>query len=436
LQNSKGLPLTTIGVLGYKTTMGVGVLDDSPIRTPKDLEGRTVGWTPTSGEVPFFPVFARLAGVDQDKIKFVNMNIDVRYRAFMDKQIDAITDFAASAIPPISARGYKVRWMLYATQGIHLYESAFFTTPKMIKENPEVCQGMVDGIMEALAFSYLNPEESIDIFFKELREAGFVAKERENVRMGSGIANFSGLAEEARVNGLGWSDPKRLSEMADRVLTYLARGDQNPNVGGLSPNRFAGRPSTGPRADIGVIFQDPVLLPWKSVLDNVLFPIHILKRPVREYTERARQLLDMVGLSEFSAKRPHQLSGGMRQRVAICRALVHDPTLLLMDEPFSALDAITRDEMNAALLDIWQRYQKTVLFVTHGIREAVFLSDRVLVMARRPSTLIADVSIPLPRPRRLTIEETPEFNEICALLRAKIGERHGRPGAALRGPRM
>jgi NitT/TauT family transport system ATP-binding protein len=187
-----------------------------------------------------------------------------------------------------------------------------------------------------------------------------------------------------------------------------------------------GQPITGPRAETGVIFQDPVLLPWKSVLDNVLFPIHILKFPRRQYAERAHQLLEMVGLSEFQAKRPHQLSGGMRQRVAICRALIHDPTLLLMDEPFSALDAITRDEMNAALLDIWQRYQKTVLFVTHGIREAVFLSDRVLVMARRPSTIIADVRIPLSRPRSLTIEESPAFNEICAFLRAKIEESHGR----------
>src|SRR5262249_56097373 len=129
----------------------------SPIRTPKYREGQTVGWTPTSAEVPFFPSFARLAGIDQDKIKFVNMNIDVRYRAFMDKQIDAITDFAASAIPPISARGYKVRWMLYATQGIHLYESAFFTTLKMIKENPEVCQGMLDAIIASLASTYSHP---------------------------------------------------------------------------------------------------------------------------------------------------------------------------------------------------------------------------------------------------------------------------------------
>lgn len=241
LQHIKGLPLTTIGVLGYKTTMGVGVLDDSPIKTPKDLEGKTVGWTPTSGEVPFFPVFAKLAGIDQDKIKFVNMNIDVRYRAFMDKQIDAITDFAASALPPLAARGYKVRWMLYASHGIHLYESALFTTAKMVKESPEVCQGMVDGLMEALAYSYLNPEESIEIFFKEVREAGFVAKERENVRMGFGIANFSGLADEARLHGLGWSDAKRFSEMADLVLTYLAKGAPKPAVDQLFTNRFAGR---------------------------------------------------------------------------------------------------------------------------------------------------------------------------------------------------
>jgi NitT/TauT family transport system substrate-binding protein len=221
--------------------MGVGVLADSPIKTPKDLENKTVGWTPTSGEVPFFPVFAKLAGIDQDKIKFVNMNIDVRYRAFMDKQIDAITDFAASALPPLAARGYKVRWMLYASYGIHLYESALFTTSKTIKENPELCQGMVDGMMEALAFSYLNPEESIEIYFKEVREAGFVAKERENVRMGFGIANFSGLADEARLNGLGWSDAKRFGEMADLVLTYLAKGAQKPAVEELFTNRFAGR---------------------------------------------------------------------------------------------------------------------------------------------------------------------------------------------------
>jgi NitT/TauT family transport system ATP-binding protein len=207
------------------------------------------------------------------------------------------------------------------------------------------------------------------------------------------------------------------------TLLMMVAGLESLTAGRIE---VGGEPITRPRPDIGVIFQDPVLLSWKSVLDNVLFPIRILRRPLRDYTDRAHQLLDMVGLTEFQAKRPHQLSGGMRQRVAICRALIHDPRLLLMDEPFSALDAITRDEMNAALLDIWQRYRKTVLFVTHGIREAVFLSDRVLVMARRPSTMIADVPIELPRPRSLTIEESPLFNEICAFLRAKIEESHGR----------
>jgi NitT/TauT family transport system ATP-binding protein len=119
------------------------------------------------------------------------------------------------------------------------------------------------------------------------------------------------------------------------------------------------------------------------------------------------------------------LSGGMRQRVAICRALVYDPDILLMDEPFSALDAMTRDEMNVALLDIWQRYRKTALFVTHSIREAVFLADRVLVMTRRPGTVVEDLRIRFPRPRDFAIGETPQFNEICAHLRSLIGRNHG-----------
>ena len=201
-------------------------------------------------------------------------------------------------------------------------------------------------------------------------------------------------------------------------------------VAGLEPLsggaiRVGGRPVAGPRTEFGVIFQDATLLPWKSALDNVLFPIHILRRPKHEYRERAEALLRMVDLAEFMGKRPGQLSGGMKQRVAICRALIHDPDLLLMDEPFSALDAITRDEMNEALLDIWDKYHKTALFVTHSIREAVFLADRVLVMAGRPSTVLCDIRCPFPRPREFAIGETREFNEICALLRAKIHEAYG-----------
>ena len=190
-----------------------------------------------------------------------------------------------------------------------------------------------------------------------------------------------------------------------------------------------GSAMAGPRTSIGIMFQDSTLLPWKSALDNVLFPIRILKRPLDTYRDAAQQLLERVGLDDFANKKPHELSGGMRQRVAICRALVYDPELLLMDEPFSGLDAITRDEMNELLLDLWQQYTKTALFVTHSIREAVFLADRVLVMTRRPATIVEDLTIPFARPRPMAIGESREFNEICGQLRERIEESH------YRGPR-
>jgi NitT/TauT family transport system ATP-binding protein len=201
----------------------------------------------------------------------------------------------------------------------------------------------------------------------------------------------------------------------------------------LSSGRImvANEPMIGPRTSIGVMFQDSTLLPWKTVLENVLFPIRILRRPIAQYGDAARALIGQVGLSGFEDKRPHELSGGMRQRVAICRALIYDPDILLMDEPFSALDAITRDEMNLALLDIWQRYTKTALFVTHSIREAVLLADRVLVMTARPSKIIEDLRVPFPRPRTGAIADTAEFVKICAHLRGLIEHGHrSQPAAA------
>ncbi|MFQ5930941.1 MAG: ABC transporter ATP-binding protein [Nitrospiraceae bacterium] len=177
---------------------------------------------------------------------------------------------------------------------------------------------------------------------------------------------------------------------------------------------------TGPRRDTGVVFQSPVLMPWRSILNNVLFPVETLRLSRREHQPRAMRLLEMTGLSDFLENYPSELSGGMQQRVAICRALIHNPSLLLMDEPFSALDAITRDNMNQELLRIWQEYKKTVLFVTHSIREAVYLSDRVYVMSPRPAVISRIVGIKLPRPRALSIGETPEFNAYVAELRRAI----------------
>ena len=204
------------------------------------------------------------------------------------------------------------------------------------------------------------------------------------------------------------------------TLLMMVAGLDRPSEGTLA---VAGKPMTAPRAESGIMFQDPTLLPWKSALENVLFPYRAMNRPVAPHIERARALLDEVGLAGFHNHKPRQLSGGMRQRVAICRALVFEPDLLLMDEPFSALDAITRDEMNLVLMKIWEEHHRTAIFVTHSIREAVYLSDRVLVMSQRPGRVIADVKIPFARPRGLEIEESAEFNEICGYLRNKIQHR-------------
>jgi NitT/TauT family transport system ATP-binding protein len=182
----------------------------------------------------------------------------------------------------------------------------------------------------------------------------------------------------------------------------------------------------GPRREVGVVFQQPVLLPWRTVLDNVLLPIELLKLPRAKFRQRAMDLLAMSKIGDFAHHLPRQLSGGMRQRASICCALIHDPGILLMDEPFSALDAITRDEMGVELLRIWQDNRKTVVFVTHSIREAAFLSDRVLVMGRRPATIIDDVAIDLPRPRDISLMEDEPFNQLVRRLRKAIEASHVR----------
>ncbi len=170
-----------------------------------------------------------------------------------------------------------------------------------------------------------------------------------------------------------------------------------------------GRPVDGPSRDIGIVFQDPVLLPWRTVFDNVMLPVQVLGLDRTVSRRRALHLLDLVGLHGFEDKYPHELSGGMRQRVALARALVHDPSLLLMDEPFGALDAMTRELMNLELLRIWGEAGKTVVFITHSIPEAVFLADRVVVMSARPGRIAETVTVDLPRPRDLDLMASDEF---------------------------
>lgn len=205
------------------------------------------------------------------------------------------------------------------------------------------------------------------------------------------------------------------------TLLMMVAGLIDSTEGEIAVN---GKAVAGPRREVGVVFQQPVLLPWRRVLDNVLFPIELLKLPRAQYERRAMDLLAMAKIDDFAHHLPRQLSGGMRQRVSICRALIHDPRILLMDEPFSALDALTRDEMGVELLRIWQANRKTVIFVTHSIREAVLLSDRVLVMGRRPSTIVEELAIDLPRPRHIAMTEDESFNRFVRTLRKAIEASH------------
>jgi NitT/TauT family transport system ATP-binding protein len=179
-----------------------------------------------------------------------------------------------------------------------------------------------------------------------------------------------------------------------------------------------GKRLSGPSRELGVVFQTPVLLPWRTVLQNVLVPVEVQRRERERFEARARDLLAMVGLRGFEGKYPNELSGGMQQRVGICRALVHDPSFLLLDEPFGALDAMTRESMNEELQRIWTESGKTVLLVTHSIPEAVYLADRVVVMTPRPGRIVDVIPVDLPRPRNLAMHNTPEFGRFVSRIRA------------------
>jgi NitT/TauT family transport system ATP-binding protein len=202
------------------------------------------------------------------------------------------------------------------------------------------------------------------------------------------------------------------------TLLYCISGLE-PIVGG----RIAldGRPVVGPRSgEVGLVFQKAVLLGWRTVMDNVLLPIEIFGRPRASYVGRARELLDLVGLTGFADYLPGKLSGGMQQRAAIVRSLIFEPRVLLMDEPFGALDAQTREHMNMLLLRVWEATRKTIVFVTHDLEEAAFLSDRVVVLTGRPGAVREIVEVPLPRPRTIQMRYSEDFVRLARRLRGLL----------------
>lgn len=203
-------------------------------------------------------------------------------------------------------------------------------------------------------------------------------------------------------------------------------------VSGLAPapigeTRFRGKKITEPLKNVGIAFQSPVLLPWRNILNNVMLPLEVVqpykrefKQKLPQFTKAAQDILTTVGLKDFQKQFPWQLSGGMRQRASLCRALIHQPEILLLDEPFGALDPFTREEMWVMLQELWMRVKCVCILITHDLREAAFLCDTVYVMAPQPSSIIYKLKIELPRPRKLEITLTDEFTHMIADLRRHI----------------
>jgi NitT/TauT family transport system ATP-binding protein len=199
------------------------------------------------------------------------------------------------------------------------------------------------------------------------------------------------------------------------TLLKIVAGLVKPSSGEIA---LHGEVVTGPRPDVGIVFQQPTLLPWKTVLENVLVPIRAQRKRLDDYREEALSLLKLAGLEQFADHYPNELSGGMQQRVGIVRGLIHDPRLLLMDEPFSALDAMTRERMAGELQSIWMARRKAVLFITHSIQEAVLLADKIVVLSERPGRVVEVLNVDLPRPRLSEVVSNPRFAELSSHLRS------------------
>ena len=243
---------------------------------------------------------------------------------------------------------------------------------------------------------------------------------RYAVRQGEPLQALSGINFELRDGEvLAVVGP---SGCGKSTLLRIMAGLDGPSRGRVM---LSGEPVTGPRRDIGVVFQQATLLPWRTVLDNVLLPAQMQRLDRARSLDRARELLDLVGLAGFTDRYPFELSGGMQQRVAICRALICDPRILLMDEPFGALDAMTREQMNVELMRIQAEQKKTVVFITHSIPEAVFLGDRVMVMTARPGRVALMAQIDLPKPRTLATMGSAGFAVQCNDIRLAFSGRIG-----------
>ena len=239
-QIAKGLDLVHMGTVNYDSTMGVAVLADSPIKTPKDLEGRKLGSTVTSGEYPFLPLFAKNSGLDLSKVQQVQLDAQVRNRALLTKEVDAISAFAGSSIPSLAAQGTATRFIPYSKHGVRLYGLSLMTQSKRLAEDPGLCQAVVEASLEGWAFAINNPEEALEAFAAELKEVSMTKSGLDQARIGHGMYALTSLHAEAK-HGLGWHDPEAVKSQIDLVMNYVAdKSDKRPAPERVYTNRFIG----------------------------------------------------------------------------------------------------------------------------------------------------------------------------------------------------
>lgn len=239
-QSAKGIELVHMGTAHYDSTMGIAVLADSPIKTPKDLEGRKLGSTVTSGEYPFLPLFAKNAGLDLEKVQRVQLDAQVRNRALLSKDVDAISAFAGSSIPSLAAQGVETRFIPYSRYDVPLYGLALITQARRLGQDPALCQAVVEASLEGLAFALKNPEEALEAFGNELKEMAMTKTGMDQIRIGFGMYALTSLKPPAK-NGLGWQDPEAIKQQTDLVMEYVAeKGDARPALDRIYTNRFTG----------------------------------------------------------------------------------------------------------------------------------------------------------------------------------------------------
>jgi len=241
LQNIKGLPVVALGACQYDGTMGIGVLNDGPIKTPSDLVGHKLATTVTSGEHPLLPAYAGKAGFDLSKVTVVQTEPNVRNRLLGERKVDAISGFAVSIMPIYAATGVKAHFMLYSAVGLVNYGYVLLTQPNRVTAAPQLCAAFVDGMLEGLKATMLDPAEAMKLFFKQVPEMALAAQAHEQIRVGTGIMVYAATNPVIKTNGLGWIDPKAYETQTDLIMKYVAKlGDKRPNMDSLMTNRFVG----------------------------------------------------------------------------------------------------------------------------------------------------------------------------------------------------